>query len=1366
MILLPDGGAMIQEGGISNQWLRLAPDSTGGYENATWSSLASMNIARRFFGSDVLTDGRVMILGGEDSGPSGDRNWTNSGEIYDPVIDKWSDMASFPHAYAGDITTETLPDGRVIAGNPFGPETEIYNPAINRWTPGPLKLNGDVSNEETWVKLPDGSILSYNINQSPQTAQRYVPSLNAWVSAGSIPLQPVDETELGPAVLLPDQRVMFLGATGQTAFYTPPTSIAGVGSWTQGPQIPNGLGAFDAPAANLVNGHVLLVCGGTYASGLPTTIFDFDPKTNEFTTAPIPVGMDLEHVSTVNTRLLALPSGQVLFTSGTDNLFLYTPDGSPSDSWRPAIDNITSTGNNLFTLSGTQLNGISEGASYGDDAQMATNYPIVQLTDSNGVVRYARTSHWSSTGVATGKMPVSVQFSLPAGAPNVNRLRVIANGIASPSVILIRSQSITTNDTVTIAGRLESQSSTFFVDDNGEVSQWADVASVFVSTGDGNDNFNINGIPSATSVSIDGGGGDDTFNLTPLTNNQTDLQVKLTLSGGAGTNSVVFNDRSNQNISTWTIGSTSIALNNSPAILMKSIQNRSIYGGRSGTTYNIVGTAAGTTNVIVAGAGDDFFNITPVNKFVDDLQGQLIVDGSGGVNTLTENDQSNPYNDTWTIGATSLSRNSAATTSFSNLSQVTLNGSNNGSSTGVTAYNLNKIPASTVLTVNAGNGSDTLRGPNVNSVFTLAGANTGSVGNVNFSGIENLVGGNGNDRFQFGPTASISGFVDGASGSDTLATMDNSNIWRISSGNTGSVNGQPFSRIENLTGGSGDDSFQLLPSGFVSGMIDGGSGKNLLSYSALNGSVYVNLQSRTATAVGGGFSNIQSLTGTAGNSNVLAGPNSHSTWQISDINSGSVNGTAFSAFQTLTGGAGNDVFQIGPKGIVAGSIDGSGGSNSLDYSNDLSNVLVNLQSKTATRIAGTFTNMTSLIGSKSTNTLVGTNSNSTWKITGASSGTLNSTFLFRGVQNLTGSSGNDTFQFVPGGFVSGLIDGGGGNDSLDYSALSNSILINLQTKAATAAGAGITNIRSLLGSSNSASVLVAPNTNNMWQLTGTNAGSVNGIGFSSFSNLIGGNGNDLFQFGPSGIISGVIDGTAGSDTITAASIPNTWRITSGNAGRLNGQAFQRIANLQGGTAEDTFQFFPTGFVAGAIDGGNGTNWLDYSANNSSISVNLQTRGATAAGGGVSNIQNVRGSNGGSTLVGNLSGNILIGGTGTDTIVGGGGKSLLIGGKGADKITGGTDDDIIIGGFTGIDSDFVGLTLVLAEWQSNNTYLARINHIKGTSAGGLNGSVLLNFGTNVFDDGTSKLLTGLGGSNWFFTGNTNFITDLRTGQQVN
>ena len=66
---------------------------------------------------------------------------------------------------------------------------------------------------------------------------------------------------------------------------------------------------------------------------------------------------------------------------------------------------------------------------------MDSNYPIVELQSASGLVYFAQTFNWSSTGVATGSTPVSTSFSLPASMPyGTYSLTVVANGIASAPV--------------------------------------------------------------------------------------------------------------------------------------------------------------------------------------------------------------------------------------------------------------------------------------------------------------------------------------------------------------------------------------------------------------------------------------------------------------------------------------------------------------------------------------------------------------------------------------------------------------------------------------------------------------------------------------------------------------------------------------------------------------------------------------------------------------------------------------------------------------------------------------------------------------------------------------------------------------------
>jgi hypothetical protein len=139
--------------------------------------------------------------------------------------------------------------------------------------------------------------------------------------------------------------------------------------------------------------------------------------------------------SSFYTRMLALRNGQVLFSDNSSDMEVYTAGGTPNPGWAPSVTslsaNILAPGG-TYSLSGKQLAGLDPGATYGDDVQDNTNFPLVRITNSStGVVTYARTHDWSSVSVAPGTSS-STQFTLPGTTPTgKSTLVVVANGIAS-----------------------------------------------------------------------------------------------------------------------------------------------------------------------------------------------------------------------------------------------------------------------------------------------------------------------------------------------------------------------------------------------------------------------------------------------------------------------------------------------------------------------------------------------------------------------------------------------------------------------------------------------------------------------------------------------------------------------------------------------------------------------------------------------------------------------------------------------------------------------------------------------------------------------------------------------------------------------
>ena len=244
--------------------------------------------------------------------------------------------------------------------------------------------------------------------------------------------------EIGPAVLLTDGRVFAIGATGNTALYTMPPIADQLGSWAAGPNFPpqkpgETLGAKDAPGCLLPNGRVLCVAGPVDGKGGdflgPTYFFEFDPASSKLTPIANPPNNTQQPFTG---RMLLLPTGQVLFANGSTDVEVYTPDDMADPAWRPQIASCPTSllVNETYTLQGRQLNGLSQAVSYGDDASMATNYPLVRICHkaSNKIV-YCRTSNHSTMGVATGSVIHSTQFKIPSGIElGASELCVIANG--------------------------------------------------------------------------------------------------------------------------------------------------------------------------------------------------------------------------------------------------------------------------------------------------------------------------------------------------------------------------------------------------------------------------------------------------------------------------------------------------------------------------------------------------------------------------------------------------------------------------------------------------------------------------------------------------------------------------------------------------------------------------------------------------------------------------------------------------------------------------------------------------------------------------------------------------------------------------
>jgi hypothetical protein len=475
--LLTDGSIMMQEFiganlyflGIglvswgSNRWWKLSPDQFGSYANGTWSRLADSNVARSFYASGLLADGRVVVCGGEyTADPFGMvvKDWNNTCEIYDPVANTWTTFPSpttpgpNPKTWAniGDAPCAVLPDGTFLMGSINDSNIAKLDSTLT-WTamaqrPNVSQVGGTIvvtSDEDSWVLMPDNTVVGPSCQAcDPPTTWIYLVVPNQWARGNDLinGIVETDDNEIGPGLLLYDGTAFFLGANEHTAIYSP----AVVPPWMNGPDLPDQIvegqpmkiGIQDGPAALLVNGNILFAAGirVTDPTGQPQTspcwFFEYDGSTFHRTNDP-PNYVDYTYA----TRLLLLPNGDILFCKQDDSSFYayHSDAATPKDSYRPVIQVCPTSiqSGTTIQISGMQFNGLSQAVGYGDDCTTATNYPLARIVNNQtNHVRYCRTHDHTSMGVATGSAVITTNVDIPADIElGDSMLYVVANGIPS-----------------------------------------------------------------------------------------------------------------------------------------------------------------------------------------------------------------------------------------------------------------------------------------------------------------------------------------------------------------------------------------------------------------------------------------------------------------------------------------------------------------------------------------------------------------------------------------------------------------------------------------------------------------------------------------------------------------------------------------------------------------------------------------------------------------------------------------------------------------------------------------------------------------------------------------------------------------------
>ncbi|MFA5250142.1 MAG: filamentous hemagglutinin N-terminal domain-containing protein [Parachlamydiales bacterium] len=245
--------------------------------------------------------------------------------------------------------------------------------------------------------------------------------------------------------------------------------------------------------------------------------------------------------------------------------------------------------------------------------------------------------------------------------------------------------------------------------------------------------------------------------------------------------------------------------------------------------------------------------------------------------------------------------------------------------------------------------------------------------------------------------------------------------------------------------------------------------------------------------------------------------------------------------------------------------------------------------------------------------LIGPDGGAVFNLTGVDTGNIGSGILSSYVNfaNLKGGAGNDLFVFGAGGSLSGILDGGAGSNTVDFTSASGAYLVLTATDAGWEynglIGNGWRNLQNIIGSSGGGLYLaVYP----AGALSGTLtcSGANNWVDYYTGSSVA----VSLADSSASGIYSGAAGGFSGVNIFSAALLPeDTIYGPNGNTNitlRGGGTVVFELSpypvwgyffsQVSGGSGNDTFtlssSFGSVAFRSLLVDGGAGSNTLDFS----------------------------------------------------------------------------------------------------------------------------------------------------------------------------
>lgn len=399
-------------------------------------------------------------------------------------------------------------------------------------------------------------------------------------------------------------------------------------------------------------------------------------------------------------------------------------------------------------------------------------------------------------------------------------------------------------------------------------------------------------------------------------------------------------------------------------------------------------------------------------------------------------------------------------------------------------------------------------GGNGTNFWYITGANEGRLeirdgedaGVYEFSGVHSLMGGEGEDIFIFAnDAAAVSTLIDGGEGSGAntldLSAQGLINEWLLSGADSGAVsnasnaNGNIFTNIAYLIGGSSQDVFDLQTGGSIAGAIDGGLGGDELRISV----------------------------------------EQTSNWQLGGVAGHSVTGIAsFTNIESLMGGAGVDNFDILAQLADVTQLNGGAGSDAVNFLYEAP-VTVDLANGLAAGLR--VESVERFTAADARSIFTGVESAATWTVDGTDQGTIQYlrpadgnliNVAFDGFGNLIGGAGDDQIVVAQGGSISGTLSGGDGRNSVDLQDVAGDIHVAVSPDVTIANGLArmtLADVDQLIGNGRTW-LYGASDRSYTWTIDGLRSGQMTStlvddgnrlLAFENLSAIRGGTHDDIFQ---------------------------------------------------------------------------------------------------------------------------------------------------------------------------------------------------------------------------------------------------------------